>query len=84
MDSVSSSEVSDSEAHQSALPGVSPVVTNSKRFTGTQKATLNSYYRAGMKGVGARHMPSMRCAYEVDCSVEKVKVSIYKRAFTYF
>ena len=37
------------------------------RFTEAQKITLNSYYKAGMKGVGLRHLNAI--------PIEKVKVS---------
>ena len=63
-----------SVASDSAQP-VQAIV--SRRFTDSQRATLNTYYRAGMKGVGARHMSSIVCcSHDIGCSIDKVEVSI--------
>ena len=58
-----------------AAKSVQPTVC--RRFTDAQRITLDAYYRAGMKGVGARHLLSLqRCSREIGCSIEKVKASV--------
>ena len=58
-----------------AAKSVQPTVCT--RFTDAQRITHDAYYRAGMKGVGARHLLSLqRCSREIGCSIEKVKASV--------
>ena len=46
-----------------------------RRFTAVQTATLNAYYRAGMRGEGKRHIRQVeRCSSELGLTVTQVKV----------
>ena len=51
--------------------------TSSRRFSVAQTATLNSYYRAGMKGESKGAMPLIQsCSRETGLTTVQVKVSV--------
>ena len=78
--SVSPMMESDSSIQSTTESTTSPKVVKqqcSRRFSPLQTATLNAYYRAGMKSTAESCMPMItRCSSETNLDIVKVKVSV--------
>ena len=65
---------SDTESEISSEDGLGKQ-QRGRRFTAIQTATLNAYYRAGMRGEGKRHIRRIeRCSSELGLTATQVKV----------
>ena len=73
---------SDSSVQSNTECSTSPKVVKqhaqSRRFSASQTATLNAYYKAGMKSEAESCMPMItRCSYETKLDIVQIKVSVH-------